>query len=105
MCVVHVKSESMLIESRTSQLPGNLALRKVGVRNWLTFIVIAWGSVQLGMAFVNDWRWLFLCRFLLGTFEARSPFPISKFPALSVDLSGFIPTIGSFHYDDLVCRG
>lgn len=55
-----------------SQLPGNLVLRKVGVRNWLTFIVVAWGAVQLGMAFVNDWRQLLLCRILLGAFEVSS---------------------------------
>jgi len=55
----------------TSQLPGNLVLRKFGVRNWLTFIVVAWGAVQLGMGFVSAWYWLVVCRILLGTFEVR----------------------------------
>ncbi|KAF8161310.1 major facilitator superfamily domain-containing protein [Crassisporium funariophilum] len=58
------------------QLPGNLVLRKFGVRNWLTFIVASWGAVQLGMGFVKTWGYLALCRVLLGIFEA------SFFPAL-----------------------
>jgi MFS family permease len=52
-----------------SQIPGNLVLRRVGVRNGLTFIVVAWGAVQLGMGFVNTWYWLLVCRFLLGALE------------------------------------
>ncbi|PPR05324.1 hypothetical protein CVT24_008043 [Panaeolus cyanescens] len=58
------------------QLPGNVALTYFGVRNWLSFVVVAWGAVQLGMGFVQHWRWLVLCRALLGVFEA------SFFPAL-----------------------
>ncbi|EAU83784.1 hypothetical protein CC1G_07519 [Coprinopsis cinerea okayama7 len=58
------------------QLPGNLVLRKLGVRNWLTFLVVAWGTVQLGMGFVKNWEELLVTRILLGVFEA--PF----FPSL-----------------------
>ncbi|EAU91672.2 hypothetical protein CC1G_09354 [Coprinopsis cinerea okayama7 len=58
------------------QLPGNVVLRKLGVRNWLTFLVFAWGSVQLGMGFVKNWQELLITRILLGVFEA--PF----FPSL-----------------------
>ncbi|KAF9012523.1 major facilitator superfamily domain-containing protein [Cyathus striatus] len=52
------------------QLPGNLVLRRFGVRNWLTFTVVGWGAVQLGMGFVKAWGYLTLCRILLGIFEA-----------------------------------
>jgi len=62
----------------TSQLPGNLILRKFGVRNWLTFIVIGWGAVQLGMGFVNVWPWLVFCRFFLGAFEVWQLFPFQQ---------------------------
>lgn len=58
------------------QLPGNIVLRKLGVRNWLTFLVFAWGMVQLGMGFVKNWQELLATRILLGAFEA--PF----FPSL-----------------------
>ncbi|KAH6914010.1 major facilitator superfamily domain-containing protein [Coprinopsis sp. MPI-PUGE-AT-0042] len=52
------------------QLPGNFVLRRVGVRNWLSFLVLAWGSVQLGMGFVKNWEQLLATRVLLGAFEA-----------------------------------
>ncbi|TFK44906.1 major facilitator superfamily domain-containing protein [Crucibulum laeve] len=52
------------------QLPGNLLLQRFGVRNWLTFTVVAWGAVQLGMGFVPTWGYLTFCRILLGIFEA-----------------------------------
>ncbi|KIM40317.1 hypothetical protein M413DRAFT_446501 [Hebeloma cylindrosporum] len=58
------------------QLPGVLILRYVGVRNWMTFIVLAWGIVQLCMGFINSWGYMILCRVLLGIFES------SFFPAL-----------------------
>src|SRR6185369_5109948 len=51
------------------QLPGNLVLRKFGVRNWITFIVTAWGAVQLAMGFVPTWGYLVLMRILLGALE------------------------------------
>ncbi|KAF5354896.1 hypothetical protein D9756_005469 [Leucocoprinus leucothites] len=58
------------------QLPGNLVLRILGPRHWLTFSVLAWGAVQLGMGFVKDWGQLAATRALMGFFEA--PF----FPAM-----------------------
>jgi len=60
------------------QLPGNLVLRKYGARNLLTFTVVAWGAVQLGMGFVSTWAWLTVCRLLLGALEA-SFFPSMVF--------------------------
>ncbi|TFK29445.1 MFS general substrate transporter [Coprinopsis marcescibilis] len=52
------------------QIPGNLMLRKVGVRNWLTFLIFSWGTVLLGMGFVKNWLELLGTRILLGVFEA-----------------------------------
>lgn len=52
------------------QLPGNFVLRKLGVRNWLSFLVLSWGAVQLGMGFVKNWEELLATRVLLGAFEA-----------------------------------
>ncbi|PPQ87485.1 hypothetical protein CVT25_008221 [Psilocybe cyanescens] len=83
------------------QLPGNLVLRYFGVRNWLTFIVLAWGAVQLSMGFVHSWGFLVLCRVLLGIFEA-SFFPsllfiistwLSIFYLLSVTAGGLSPIL------------
>ncbi|TEB30319.1 MFS general substrate transporter [Coprinellus micaceus] len=58
------------------QIPGNIVLRRLGVRNWLTFLIFAWGIVQLGMGWVQNWEALLATRILLGIFEA--PF----FPAV-----------------------
>ncbi|KAL0955861.1 hypothetical protein HGRIS_002063 [Hohenbuehelia grisea] len=90
------------------QLPGNLVLRKLGARNWLSFCVFAWGAVQLGMGFVPTWGYLILCRVLLGLFEAAF-FPglvliistwyrryevqtrLAAFYLLSITIGGFSP--------------
>ncbi|KAF8339412.1 major facilitator superfamily domain-containing protein [Amanita rubescens] len=58
------------------QLPGNLILRRFGVRNVIGFSVVGWGAVQLGMGFVPKWGDLAVCRVLLGACEA------SYFPAM-----------------------
>ncbi|KAF9256907.1 MFS general substrate transporter [Marasmius fiardii PR-910] len=52
------------------EIPANAFLRRIGVRYMMTFIVIAWGAVQLAMGFVKHWGFLVLCRVLIGTFEA-----------------------------------
>lgn len=58
------------------QIPGNIVLRWIGARNWLTICVVGWGIAQLGMGFVPTWGWLVFCRVWLGVFEA------GFFPAL-----------------------
>ncbi|RXW14451.1 hypothetical protein EST38_g11403 [Candolleomyces aberdarensis] len=60
------------------QLPGNLVLRRVGVRNWLTFLVVAWGAVQLGMGFSKDWIDLLITLFADDCLPPQAPF----FPSL-----------------------
>ncbi|KAJ3565558.1 hypothetical protein NP233_g7557 [Leucocoprinus birnbaumii] len=52
------------------QLPGNLLIPKCGIRNWVSFCVIAWGAVAFGMGFVNNWQQLTITRVFLGAFEA-----------------------------------
>ncbi|KAJ7188694.1 major facilitator superfamily domain-containing protein [Mycena filopes] len=92
------------------QIPGNLIVRKVGARKYLTLCAISWGAVQVGMAFVQTWRTLTLCRVLLGVCEA-SFFPgivyiisswytryevqkrLAFFYLLSLTLSGFSPIL------------
>ncbi|CAA7267718.1 unnamed protein product [Cyclocybe aegerita] len=52
------------------QIPGNIILRWLGARTWLTICVVGWGFAQLGMAFVTTWGYLSLCRVFLGVFES-----------------------------------
>ncbi|KAJ2914365.1 hypothetical protein MD484_g6041, partial [Candolleomyces efflorescens] len=59
------------------EIPGNLILRRLGARYWITFCVVGWGAAQVGMAFVPHWGFLCLARALLGLLEAGS------FPAIS----------------------
>lgn len=52
------------------EVPSNLMLEKIGARKTITRIMVIWGLVSAGMAFVHA-PWLFyVMRFLLGVFEA-----------------------------------
>jgi hypothetical protein len=46
-------------------------LRFIRARTWLSFLVVAWGAVQLSMGFIPTWGFLVLCRVLLGGLEVR----------------------------------
>ena len=73
------------------------------MRNWLTFIVVAWGAVQLGMAFVSAWYWLVVCRILLGAFEVTLLI-INLFACILTDIHlGVFISISTFHNDNMVC--
>lgn len=48
----------------------NFILTKVGVRKWISRIMVTWGLVTIGMAFVNGEGTLILARVLLGFAEA-----------------------------------
>ncbi|KAL1411934.1 hypothetical protein Q8F55_002923 [Vanrija albida] len=52
------------------EIPSQLGLRRFGARWWLGFACIAWGLVELGMGFVNNWKELMGLRVMLGAFEA-----------------------------------
>ncbi len=52
------------------EVPSNLALQKFGARKWIARIMITWGLVSAGTAFVQGQNSLFLMRFLLGAAEA-----------------------------------
>ncbi|GAA6053960.1 hypothetical protein JCM3770_004642 [Rhodotorula araucariae] len=52
------------------ELPSNLLIRKIGPRNQLATITMAWGATMIGMAFVNNWGQLAVCRTILGIAEA-----------------------------------
>jgi MFS family permease len=54
------------------EVPGNLILRWLGARSWITICVVGWGAAQVGMAFVPNWGLLCLTRVLLGIFEVHN---------------------------------
>lgn len=52
------------------QPPATVICRKLGPRNFLSFIVVAWGAVMIGMGFADDWQTLAALRVILGLLEA-----------------------------------
>lgn len=51
-------------------VPSNLILHRVGARWWIGRIMISWGLVSAGFAFVTTPFWFYVLRFLLGVAEA-----------------------------------
>jgi ACS family tartrate transporter-like MFS transporter len=52
------------------EVPSNLALQRFGARKWIARIMVTWGLVSAGTAFVQGQNSLFVLRFLLGAAEA-----------------------------------
>ncbi len=52
------------------EVPSNLLLHKVGARLWIARIMITWGIIGAGMAFVKTPMQFYILRFLLGVAEA-----------------------------------
>lgn len=67
------------------EIPSNLMLVRMGARRWLARIMLSWGIVVAGMAFVTGVRSLYLARFLLGAAEA------GLLPGLVFYLSAWVP--------------
>ena len=52
------------------EVPSNILLQKVGARIWLTRIMLTWGLVAAGLAFIQNETHFYILRFLLGVAEA-----------------------------------
>lgn len=52
------------------EVPSNVILHKVGARKWIARILLTWGIVSTGMAFVQGPYSFYVMRFLLGAAEA-----------------------------------
>ncbi len=52
------------------EIPSNLILAKVGARRWIARILLTWGLIACGMAFVQGATSFLTMRFLLGVAEA-----------------------------------
>lgn len=67
------------------EVPSNLALSKFGARIWIARIMITWGLISAGMAFVSGEKSFYALRFLLGVAEA------GFFPGIVVYLGSWFP--------------
>ncbi|TDV63346.1 MFS transporter [Pseudomonas sp. LP_7_YM] len=52
------------------EIPSNLMLERFGARRWFARIMVTWGAITMGMAFVQGPTSFYLMRFLLGAAEA-----------------------------------
>ena len=52
------------------QAPAVVFIRTLGPRNFLAFIVLAWGAVMIGFGFVPSWEVMCVLRVILGALEA-----------------------------------
>jgi D-galactonate transporter len=52
------------------EIPSNIILHRVGARLWMARIMITWGVISSGMAFVTTPTAFYVMRFLLGLAEA-----------------------------------
>jgi len=67
------------------EVPSNLALHRFGARIWIPRIMITWGLVSAGFAFVYNDTSFYVMRFLLGAAEA------GFFPGIVFYLSRWFP--------------
>jgi len=52
------------------EIPSNLMLDRFGARRWFARIMLTWGAITIGMAFVQGPHSFYVMRFLLGAAEA-----------------------------------
>ncbi|WP_051987694.1 MFS transporter [Bosea sp. UNC402CLCol] len=52
------------------EIPSNMVLARVGARRWIARIMLSWGVIAAGMAFVTSANQLYGMRLLLGAAEA-----------------------------------
>ncbi len=52
------------------EVPSNFALKRFGARLWIARIMVTWGLISMGMAFITGPKSFYAMRFLLGVAEA-----------------------------------
>lgn len=67
------------------EVPSNIILHKVGARIWIARVMVTWGIISAGMAFVDSPTSFYVMRFLLGAAEA------GFFPGIILYLSYWFP--------------
>ena len=68
------------------EVPSNLALHRIGARRWIARIMVTWGLIAGGMAFVTGEKSFYTLRFLLGAAEA------GFFPGVIYYLTFWLPS-------------
>ncbi|CAG8925997.1 unnamed protein product [Penicillium salamii] len=66
---VNFGSQLMSIGIIISEIPSNILLQRVGASYWLTFQMLAWGTIALTQSWCTNIHSFYATRFLLGLFE------------------------------------
>jgi len=67
------------------EVPSNLMLARFGARRWIARIMVTWGLVSIGTAFIHGWVGFLVLRFILGVAEA------GLFPGVILYLTYWFP--------------
>ena len=67
------------------EVPSNFILHKVGARIWIARVMVTWGLISAGMAYVENSTSFYILRFLLGASEA------GFFPGIILYISYWFP--------------
>jgi len=67
------------------EVPSNLMLARFGARRWIARIMVTWGLVSMGTAFIQGWVGFLVLRFILGIAEA------GLFPGVILYLTYWFP--------------
>jgi len=67
------------------EVPSNLMLERFGARRWIARIMVTWGLVSMGTAFIQGWAGFLALRFILGVAEA------GLFPGVILYLTYWFP--------------
>ena len=67
------------------EVPSNLMLQRFGARRWIARIMVTWGLVSMGTAFIRGWVGFLILRFILGVAEA------GLFPGVILYLTYWFP--------------
>jgi len=67
------------------EVPSNLMLARFGARRWIARIMVTWGLVSMGTAFIHGWVGFLVLRFILGVAEA------GLFPGVILYLTYWFP--------------
>ena len=71
------------------EIPSNMLLARIGARKWIARILILWGPIAAGTAFVQTPTQFYVLRFLLGVGEA------GLFPGVVLLLTYWFPASGA----------
>jgi len=80
------------------EVPSNLIMHRVGARAWMCRIMVSWGLISAGMAFVHTETMFYVMRMLLGVAEA------GFFPGVILYLTYWFPAaargraVGLFYF-------